>query len=253
MKYLFSKVVTLLLLGVLFVGCAQNQSCAPNTLTKSEIKDGWELLFDGESLDKWSTQAGGEVPKGWVIKDGYTYIDRETTPRLPGGSIVTKKEYSAFEFSVEFKLTEHANSGIKYFAVRKVDPQTEKVSSYGLEYQLMDDAKYADRDDMDKSKLAALYAMIPAKEARFLGVGEWNEARIKVFPNSHVEHWLNGEKVLEYERGSQEFRDLVAKSKYRNSQYNIGERFGEDKTGRIMLQDHSDVAYFRSMKIRELK
>ncbi|MFI3248117.1 MAG: DUF1080 domain-containing protein [Rikenellaceae bacterium] len=232
-------------------GIAPEINRIPNTLTESEIEAGWELLFDGKSLDKWMSFNGSAVPAAWTVEDGAAYIQRGK--KLPGGGIITKQEYSAFEFSVEFKLTPKANSGIKYFVKTKVDPQSEKNVTYGLEYQLMDNERYAGREGMDKYKLAGLYDMIAPGAIRFSGVKIWNQAVIKVFPNGHVEHWLNGFKVIEFERGSDEFRELVAQSKYSAPSYNIDVPFGEDESGAIMLQDHNDLVYFRNIKIRELK
>ena len=137
--------------------------------------------------------------------------------------------------------------------------QAEKPSgsAYGLEYQILDDKLHPDAKlyttTPGSRTLASLYDMMPAGNKRFNGVGNWNQAVLKVFPNNHVEHWLNGFKTLEYDRGSDAFRELVKGSKYAAPSYNEAGRFGEAPQGHILLQDHGDEVAFRSIKIKELK
>lgn len=211
----------------------------PNTLTDYEKKQGWKLLFDGVSSNGWRGANKEKFPeKGWEIKDGLISVIAQGK----GGDIVTVDEYSNFELTFEFRLTEGANSGLKYFVV-------ENGSALGLEYQVLDDVKHPDaklgRDG--NRTVSSLYDLIPAaKNKRPNAIGSWNNARI-VSKNNHVEHWLNGFKVLEYERGSKEFRDIVAISKYKTIP-----NFGEAPKGRILLQDHGDNVSFRNLKIRNL-
>jgi hypothetical protein len=221
----------------------------PNTLTAEEREAGWRLLWDGKTSWGWRSARGEEFPeKGWEIADGVlTVLETGGAEAEAGGDIITVDQYSDFELKLEFKITEGANSGIKYF----VDPELNKGtgSAIGLEYQILDDAAHPDaamgRDG--NRTVASLYDLIPAADKTVHPVGEWNEARI-VSRGTHVEHWLNGAKVLEFERGSPEFRELVAQSKYK-----VWKDFGERPEGHLLLQDHGNRVSFRNVKIRLLE
>lgn len=223
----------------------------PNNLSAAEKKSGWRLLFDGNSNKGWVGAYKNSFPeKGWEIKDGLlSVISSEGKEAANGGDIVTTGLFSAFDLSFEFKLAPGANSGVKYFVTLTENNQG---SAIGLEYQLLDDTLHPDaKMGLNGNRtLASLYDLIKAeKSTRFIHQpGQWNTGRIIVYPNNHVEHYLNGIKVLEYERGSQAYRDLVSKSKYK-----VWPGFGEAKQGHILLQDHGSEVSFRSIKIRELK
>jgi hypothetical protein len=223
----------------------------PNILTDYEKKDGWKLLFDGKTSKGWIGAYKKTFPvKGWEIKDGIMKVlPAAGGEAANGGDIVTLEQFSAFDLSFEFKLTPGANSGVKYFVTMSENNQG---SAIGLEYQVLDDTLHPDaKMGRDGNRtLASLYDLIKAnKTNRFIKQpGRWNTGRIIVYPNNHAEHYLNGIKVLEYERGSQTYRDLVAISKYK-----IWLNFGEAKQGHILLQDHGNEVSFRSIKIRELK
>jgi hypothetical protein len=223
----------------------------PNHLSPTEKKNGWKLLFDGNTSSGWrGAYKKGFPEKGWVVKDGnMTVLSSAGKESANGGDIVTLNEYSSFDLSFDFKITPGANSGVKYFVTLKENNQG---SAIGLEYQVLDDQLHPDAKlgrDGDRT-MASLYDLIPAvKQARFVHpVGNWNTGRIIVFPNNHVIHYLNGVKVLEYDRGSPEFRKLVAISKFK-----VWPNFGEAKQGHILLQDHGNEVSFRSIKIRVLQ
>jgi hypothetical protein len=225
----------------------------PNYLTGYEKNDGWRLLFDGKTNTGWRSANSSTFPtkpNGWVIRDGtLTILGSAGGEAANVGDIVTNEQFSAFDLSFEFKMSKGANSGVKYFVT--LDEDTKGQSAIGLEYQVLDDAVHPDAKlgrNGDRT-LASLYDLIPAnKPPRFVRpIGAWNTGRIVVYPNNHVEHYLNGIKVLEYERGSKEFKDLVAMSKYV-----IWKNFGEAKQGHILLQDHGFDVNFRSIKIKPL-
>ena len=224
-----------------------------NSLTKSEKRRGWRLLWDGKSTDGWrGAKLDGFPEKGWEIKDGIlTVLSSGGAESRNGGDIVTTEAYSDFELSVDFKITEGANSGIKYF----VDPGLNKGagSAIGLEFQVLDDKKHPDakKGKNGNRTVGSLYDLIRAENTdssrgkNFKGVGKWNNARI-VVKGGHVEHWLNHIKVVEFDRFSQIFKALVEKSKYEK-----WEGFGRLPEGLILLQDHGDLVSYKSIKIRE--
>jgi len=215
-----------------------------NTLTDKEIKEGWKLLFDGKTSEGWMNAKSKTFPsKGWEIKDGALIVRPENGP---GGDILTTGKYRNFELVVDFKYEKGANSGIKYFVDSEINNGT--LSSIGCEYQIIDENNYSEKLDIaGKQNTAALYDLIAPSNVKDEGAGVWNRAKI-VVRGSHVQHWLNGQMTVEYERGTQAWKALVATSKFKTVP-----GFGEVKEGRILLQDHGGTVSFRNIKIREIK
>lgn len=220
-----------------------------NQLSVQEKGQGFQLLFNGQDLSGWHLAGTNTAPaKGWVVEDGAIHVPDSVHTDRPG-DIITDNQYKAFELVFDFKLTAGANSGVKYFV--KETPGNK--GGLGLEYQVLDDEKHPDAKAGTEGNrtLASLYDLIPSikPEPRFQKkIGEWNQGRIIVYPNNHVEHWLNGFKVVEYERGGNIYKVLVAHSKFAKIK-----DFGLAEKGPILLQEHGDNVYFRSIKLRELK
>lgn len=210
-----------------------------NTLSDAEKSAGWTLLFNGRDLSGWRA-FGKQAPPGpgWKVEDGVL----KKLPKQRGGDIITERQFTDYEFSWEWLVKPKANNGVKYLVsdARKGAP--------GHEYQMIDD-KGAKDTLTPKHLTATFYDVLPRTvDTSVKEAGQWNSSRILIRGN-HVEHWLNGVKVLEYELGSPEVRAAVARSKFKG----VTPRFGEKLTGHILLTDHGDEAWYRNVKIRELK
>lgn len=219
------------------------RSTQVNSLSEIEKARGWRLLWDGKTSNGWRSARGEKFPaKGWSMADGVLSV----LAGVKGGSIISTEEFSAFELQMEFMLSEGANSGIKYLV--------RSGGEVGFEYQLLDDAKHPDAKQGagGNRMLGSLYDLIP-REGTLRGanivprVDQWQHARIVVRPNGEVEHWLNGVKVVEFNRNSAVLASMVARSKFASN-----EGFGKVEKSGILLQDHNDLVKFRSIKIRTL-
>ena len=228
-----------------------------NALTPAQKEKGWKLLWDGKSSEGWRGARLDKFPElGWKMENGLLTVEKSGGAEAAnGGDIVTIKKYGSFILEVDFRITKGANSGIKYF----VDPDlnTGAGSGIGCEYQILDDNNHPDAKAgiAGNRTVASLYDLIKAdallygqdnNPKRFNGIGSWNRARI-VVNGKYVAHYLNGIKVVEYERGTQMWKALVAYSKYKD-----WPAFGEAESGHLLLQDHGDEVSFKNIRILEL-
>jgi hypothetical protein len=227
---------------------APEVNAVANTISPAEAKAGWKLLWDGKTTAGWRGAKRSDFPpNGWTIENGVLKVQKsgggESTN---GGDIVTTKKYKNFILKVDFKITRGANSGVKYFV--NTDLNKGEGSAIGCEFQILDDEKHPDAKLGVKGNrtLGSLYDLIPAIAAKPFHIHEFNTAMIVVTDN-HVEHWLNGVKVVEYERNNQTWNALVAYSKYTD-----WPEFGNAAEGLILLQDHGDEVLFKNIKIKEL-
>lgn len=223
-------------------GCAQQSA------------SGWRPLFDGKTLNGWRGLGYDSIPTAhWKVENGAikkiasgkVAVIKDGQPAA-GGDLMTEATFGDFELSWEWKLTPGANSGIKYNVSEEMSlANTSNHAALGFEYQILDDERHAD-SQTPTHRAGALYDLIPANDKKALKpAGEWNESRI-VFRGSHGEHWLNGQKIVEYDLGTARMDSLVAASKYKNVK-----DFAARRRGHIILQDHNDEVYFRNVKIRE--
>ncbi|MDB5261298.1 MAG: hypothetical protein JWQ14_579 [Adhaeribacter sp.] len=217
---------------------------AEKTFAPNATAAKWEWLFDGKNTDQWISVKSGKFPAtGWVIEKGTLVMAGKG-----GGDIITREKYSNFELEFEFNLTPKANSGLKYFVGNVQSKQTGKTALNGPEYQIIDDYNHPEikENRNGAGSTAALYLIYEPQNKKLLPAGQWNQARI-IAKGKHVEHWLNGVKVVSYEKGTPDFRKRVATTKFKDY-----DNYGEAESGKILLTDHGDKVYFRNIKIMRL-
>jgi hypothetical protein len=235
------SLVVLLIAFTPFVRCRAEEAPAPNTLTDAERAAGWKLLFDGQTLKGWHGFKLKQAPPQWSVKDGVLALTPKKETRNPG--LVSDDAFENFELSVEWKIPPGSNSGIFY---RVLDEGSE-LNNTGIEYQVIDNAAHPDAMvDPNRTTASAYYMYAPSKDAT-KPVGQWNQTRI-ILKGNHVQHWLNGEKVVEYDILSEDWLKRYAASKFKTLP-----KYGRNARGHIALQEHGDPIEFRSIKIREIK
>lgn len=240
------KILALLVMAVAIgSACASNKSIAQaktdNTLSKAEKTAGWQLLFDGKSLDKWRGFRKESVPAAWQIEDGAIALVGKN-----GGDIITKDQYENYELMLDWKISEGGNSGIIY----NVSEDSQYGATYhtGPEMQVLDNERHPDakQGKNGNRQAGANYDMIPLSAPAVKPVGQWNRVRL-VVNKGHVEHWLNGKKVVAYQLGSPEWEEMV-----KNSKFATMPGYGRIRKGHIALQDHGDKVWYKNIKIRQL-
>lgn len=231
---------TLLALAVaLFAGpSVWAAEAAPNTLTDAERQAGWQLLFDGTTLDGWRGYRSAEVPGGWRVENGTLHFVGSDGGR---GDLITVDRYANFELSLEWRIAEGGNSGILYLA----ELGSDEIYMSAPEMQVLDDARHPDGQN-PLTSAGADYGLYPAPRGVVRPAGVWNQVLIRV-KDGQVEHWLNGQKIVEYTLGSPDWTARVAKSKFAG-----WPEYGKARSGFIGLQDHGDPVWYRNIKIRVL-
>jgi hypothetical protein len=234
------KRIFVLTLGIVTFLSVMAQNEKFNILSENEKKEGWQLLFNGKNLDGWRTFQGKEIT-GWKVIDGV--LNNSGIGSDHGGDIITKVKYQNFELSLEWKISPQSNSGIFYHVNEKIGTA---IYESGPEYQLIDDKGWPDklRDDQHSG---ANYGMHAPKNAVVKDVNEWNQTRI-VVEGAHVQHYLNGVKVVDYQLWDNDWNALKEKGKWNDYPY-----YGMARKGPIGLQDHGGLAQFRNIKIKVIK
>jgi hypothetical protein len=207
----------------------------PNTLSAAEKTAGWRLLFNGTTTAGWRGFKKTEMTAGWTVEDG------ALTRSAAGGDIVTLDEFANFELTFDWKIAVNGNSGV----FGRVGEESTSVWHTATEYQILDNKGHAD-GKIPETSAASVYALYAPSKDMTKEPGEWNQSKI-VMNGAHVEHWLNGMKVVEFELTSPAFASLVEKSKFKPFA-----QFGKLAKGRIAIQDHGDKVSYRNIKIRAL-
>ena len=234
------KRIFVLILGIVVFLTVVAQNDKINTLSEKEKKEGWQLLFNGKDLNGWRTFQGKDI-SGWKVIDGV--LNNSGVGSDHGGDIITKAKFQNFELALEWKIAPQSNSGIFYHVNEKIGTA---IYESGLEYQLIDDKGWPDRLRDDQHS-GANYGMHAPKNAVVKDSNEWNQTRI-VVDGTHVQHYLNGVKVVDYQLWDNDWLLLKEKGKWKDYPY-----YGMARKGPIGLQDHGGLAQFRNIKIKVIK
>lgn len=236
------NILSFLFLTAIFTGTMNAQN--HNSLTEQEAADGWILLFDGETTEHWrGYNMEGMPEQGWVAEDGtLVFKPDESTSQA---DIITKEIFKDFEFKIDWLIEEGGNSGIFYHVLEQ---PSQAIYWSGLELQILDNENHPDanRGVQGNRKAGSLYDLIPAEPQNTKPYGEWNSVTI-ISKGAHIEHWQNGEKVVEFERWTPGWFEML-----RNSKFVGHPEFGAMHQGHLGLQDHGDVVKFRNIKIKPL-
>jgi Domain of Unknown Function (DUF1080) len=235
------------IIGFLTIVCLS--ACSKNNrLTRSERTSNWVLLFDGKTTQGWRAAYGKEFPKhGWAVKNGELRGELSAGAEAgDAGDIVTLKKYRNFELIFDWQLGKGGNSGVKYFIEERL-PKPKNGSQAGYEYQLIDDADYVylGKKLPQDLKTASIYDVVAAQKPD-VKMNIWHSSKI-IVNNNHIEHWLDGQKVLSIDRTDEAFKQGIVDSKFKNY---LG--FGDIVEGHILLQDHGHSVAFKNIKIKEL-
>ncbi len=249
----FSRKYLVLFISFFLIGCSSSNDSKnkkpveklaesiPNQLSSEEIAGGWELLFDGKKIEHWRSYNSDTLPtQGWYID-----VEKNLVMEKGGGDLVTKRQFENFDLKIDFKLSSLSNSGIFYRVVEKKDTA---IWCHAIEYQLLDPAVLKNSKDLplEKHKTGDAYDLYSSSYEKAIAIGKWNQARIVIL-NDYVEHWLNGKLILRFKLATDEWNDLVAKSKFRNYPH-----FSKTTIGNIGLQEQGSTVKFRNLKIKEL-
>jgi hypothetical protein len=235
---------TTLMMLSLAMGALAAQAQNPNTLTKAEQRAGWQLLFDGQTLNGWHRYNGGEPGDAWKVENGTIMLDGAAKKSgAKGGDLVTNDDYEDFDFQYEWKISPNGNSGVMFHVVESKAYPTPYMT--GPEMQVLDDNGHPD-GKIFKHRSGDLYDLIPSPARYAKPVGQWNKARITV-QRGFLTLYLNGHKTASVEMYSLKWADLVANSKFKTMP-----DFGKFPSGRLDLQDHGDTVWYRNLKVRRL-
>jgi hypothetical protein len=204
--------------------------------------DGFKPLFDGKTLNGWRGYKKADASETrWKVENGIVTIPENDGKDTRGQrDIISTGTYDQFDLRWDWKVAQGGNSGLKYFVLE------DEASAIGHEYQMIDDERHADAKIGPHRQTAAFYDVLPAADRPLKPAGEWNSSQVIVKGN-HVEHWLNGKRVLQYELDSPELKAAIAKSKFKDIA-----RFGKPQKGHILIQDHGNAVWYRNVRIKPL-